>query len=233
MLRAIYNGNPNTLARPHLKGVCPHCGEEVFARCGTHNEWHWSHKSTSQCFWLKESLNEGVWHKRMKNLFPLEWQEIYVPKNGKYKIADVLPRFGESTNIPSVEFQNSRISPEELKYRCDFYGEVTWVFNLKAKWFKGVKITNKQDWFQINLPEQLRFMHLINTRGELIFHHYNANYGDRFFVVDKLCFGYQKIGGYCRKVLKTQEFVDRMSGLRETIPQRLCEIIVHKRWDEV
>lgn len=113
-----------SLPQPKLRGVCPHCGEEMISKCGRTKVWHWAHKTREICDpWWE---NETEWHRSWKNEFPEEWQEIshIDPATSEKHIADV-----KAANGLVVEFQNSPMSQEEMVSREEFYGDMIWIVN--------------------------------------------------------------------------------------------------------
>lgn len=108
-------------ARPNIAGVCPSCGKPMAAKCGKIKAWHWAHRGKRDCdLWWE---NETEWHRNWKDQFPLEWQEvIHYAGNGEKHIADVKTAQGWV-----IEFQHSRIAPEERYSRNAFYEKLVWV----------------------------------------------------------------------------------------------------------
>jgi competence protein CoiA len=94
----------------------------VIAHCGKQRIWHWKHRSTTNCdrWWEPET----EWHRRWKDRFPREWQEIrhHDAENDEIHIADVLTAHGVV-----IEFQHSRIHPEERAARERFYRNLIWI----------------------------------------------------------------------------------------------------------
>jgi competence protein CoiA len=109
------------------KGNCILCGRETIAKCGIIKVHHWAHKSLKNCDpWWE---NETEWHRKWKNYFPNEWQEIihFDEITGEKHIADV-----KTSNGLVIEFQNSPMSIEELKSREKFYKNMIWIINGKS-----------------------------------------------------------------------------------------------------
>ena len=103
-----------------LRGVpafCPVCDAPVIPKCGSIRPHHWAHKVADCDPW---SEPESEWHRRWKELFPVECQEVRV---GRHR-ADV------KTDRLVIELQHSPISPEEIREREDFYGAMIWIFDL-------------------------------------------------------------------------------------------------------
>ena len=107
--------------KPSLSGLCPCCGEEVIAKCGSVKIWHWAHKSKSHCdAWYE---NETVWHRTWKNQFSADWSEIvHCSTSGEKHVADVKTESGLV-----IEFQHSHISVDERLSREKFYEQMIWV----------------------------------------------------------------------------------------------------------
>lgn len=112
---ALVNGS-RARALPGWRGCCPHCGDEVIAKCGSTKTWHWAHRQRDCDSW---SEGESEWHRSWKALFPEAWQEVTI---GEHR-ADVLTPFGV------IELQNSPISAETIQEREAFYGRMIWVVN--------------------------------------------------------------------------------------------------------
>lgn len=110
-------------ASPSLSGICPGCGAEMIAKCGNIKIHHWAHKQNRTCDHWWES--ESEWHRKWKDRFPVEWQELFHrAHDGEKHIADIKTDYGLV-----VEFQHSPISKEERKKRESFYGRMGWVVN--------------------------------------------------------------------------------------------------------
>lgn len=150
-MRFAMLNNEKIHATPGLKAVCPGCQAPVTARCGKQRIWHWAHDRKHNCdhWWEPET----EWHRNWKSCFPVEWQEFvqHDTKTGEKHIADV-----RSVHGLVVEFQYSRLAPQEREARESFYGNMVWVadgtrrkkdydrFIKAARQFQG---TNKTGWF--------------------------------------------------------------------------------------
>ena len=111
-----------TEASKGARGICPSCGLELIAKCGTVKVNHWAHKGTRNCDpWWE---NETEWHRLWKNNFPAEWQEIPLPdaRTGEKHIADVRTSHGLI-----IEFQYSHLDPQERTSRELFYKTMVWI----------------------------------------------------------------------------------------------------------
>lgn len=108
-------------AEPGLVGICPACESPLVAKCGELRIWHWSHLGNRLCDpWWE---HEGDWHRAWKARFPDECQEIIRwADTGEKHIADVQLKDGRV-----IEFQHSRIAPEERRAREAFYGSMVWI----------------------------------------------------------------------------------------------------------
>lgn len=111
-------------ALPRAKGLCCACGNPTVAKCGEKILWHWAHVSRKMCDKWWE--NETAWHRRWKSYFPDEFQEIvhFDEATGEKHIADV-----KTANGMVIEFQNSPMSPQEMRSREEFYGKMIWILN--------------------------------------------------------------------------------------------------------
>lgn len=125
MKYAIVN-NERVEPTPKAKGVCPGCGAEVIAKCGSVNVWHWAHLSADCDPWYEP---EGEWHRSIKNWFQPEHQEVVLQNHR----ADVWT----GDDNPIIELQNSPISSEEIIERENFYKQyiknypytLVWIIN--------------------------------------------------------------------------------------------------------
>ena len=118
---ALVNGD-KTEAQPGMQGTCINCPSDMIAKCGTVKVWHWAHKSNASCDpWWE---NETEWHRKWKNCFPTEWQEIIHKDSttGERHIADI-----KTDKEFIIEFQHSAIKSDEIKSRENFYKNMIWV----------------------------------------------------------------------------------------------------------
>lgn len=106
-----------------LLGECIGCGQPMIPKCGAIKIWHWAHKSQCDCdHWWE---NETEWHRKWKNFFPKECQEIRHKDEvtNEWHIADV-----KTKNGYILEFQHSFLKSEERHSRNEFYGEkLVWI----------------------------------------------------------------------------------------------------------
>lgn len=125
-------------ASPNTRALCVYCDAVMIAKCGEINRWHWAHEIYSRCDpWAS---GETEWHLEWKSLFPLNWVEIPIIKEEKH-IADVKTDKGVV-----IEFQNSPISPAEIRKRERFYANMVWVFNVQNA---SIAIFKKGDYFTL------------------------------------------------------------------------------------
>jgi competence CoiA-like predicted nuclease len=119
MKYALVNGESQE-AQPKLSGKCKLHGCPVIAKCGDERIWHWSHKGNRTCDpWWQET----EWHRAWKGQFPKEWQEvIHTATNDEKHIADV-----KTDQSYVIEFQHSRLDPQERIIREAFYQNMVWV----------------------------------------------------------------------------------------------------------
>ncbi len=105
-------------AKPGLQGECLGCGRPAVAKCGDIKIWHWAHRGKRECDpWWE---NETEWHRKWKENFPMEWQEvIHTAENGERHIADVKTEQGWV-----LEFQHSHLDPQERQSRDNYYKKI-------------------------------------------------------------------------------------------------------------
>lgn len=103
-----------------LKAKCSGCGDDVIAKCGEIKIWHWAHVNKECDSWYEP---ESAWHIGWKSLAPPDNQEVVI---GPHR-ADI--RTSKGTVI---ELQHSPISPEEIREREQFYGDMIWIFDASA-----------------------------------------------------------------------------------------------------
>ncbi len=117
---ALVNGD-RAEARPGLRGTCAFCQSEMIAKCGQVRIRHWAHKSKAACdHWWE---NETEWHRKWKNCFPAEWQEIvHKDTAGEKHIADI-----KTDKEFVIEFQHSAIKSSEMRNREAFYKNMAWI----------------------------------------------------------------------------------------------------------
>ncbi len=127
-----------------IKGVqyfCPICNEKVEFHCGSIRQHHYKHWKKSECL-DKWNHDMSDWHLAWQNHFPLENQEIVVKDENEIHRADVL--FGKTV----VEFQHSKLSPEEFQERNSFYTKngykIVWLFDLTEE-MKNEKLEKNDD----------------------------------------------------------------------------------------
>ena len=151
MLYGITESGEKITPRPNLKSFCPTCGSELIAKCGEYKVWHWAHKSLNDCDNWSE--RETEWHRSAKELFPVEWREVTVEKNGIKHRADVL-----LPNGTVIEFQHSPISPVEMEKRETFYKKMVWVFDICDIDFSECLETEIKEWFNYQWKFPKKYM---------------------------------------------------------------------------
>ena len=119
MKYAMSNGERREAERGII-GQCPICEVPLTPKCGRIRVPHWSHpRGHFDHHWEPET----EWHRRWKNMFPKDWQEVlHRAENGERHLADVKTARGQV-----LEFQHSEISEEERSSREAIYGEMHWV----------------------------------------------------------------------------------------------------------
>lgn len=138
-------------AEPGSAATCVFCKGEMVARCGEINVWHWAHKTLERCDPWKSV--ESEWHRGWKLRYPESQTEVVINKNGIRHIADVALPYGkkqldlfEPPRYFVVEFQNSQISPEQIKERESFYEDMAWVWNVQDCYPDRLMIFDKMDY---------------------------------------------------------------------------------------
>jgi competence protein CoiA len=164
--------NKQEEAKTGLKGVCPGCSQPLIAKCGNQRVHHWAHTGNKMCDSWWEAETE--WHRRWKDNFPKEWQEVFLPdkQTGEKHIADVRTNHGLV-----VEFQHSHIHPEERSSRERFYRNMVWVVDgrrLKRDYSRFLK--EKEDFrpirkgvFKVWFPEACFPTAWLNSRVPILF----------------------------------------------------------------
>lgn len=140
---------------PQSKAKCQCCDSELIPKCGKIRLHHWAHKSITKCDPWWESETE--WHRKWKDQFPISWQENIKqdPSTKEKHIADV---YNPKLDLV-IEFQNSRISSDELQSRELFYKRMIWVLNgnkLKIDISIECESYDFEDKIKRNLKKELR-----------------------------------------------------------------------------
>lgn len=119
------------------RAICPHCEDEVLAKCGQIVRPHWSHKADRECDPWGEP--EGEWHRGWKELVLPNQCEVTMKRTegglDLHHRADIVGDWGVV-----IELQHSAISPETIQARESFYGHMVWVFDVGWVFGEGSKI---------------------------------------------------------------------------------------------
>lgn len=104
-------------------------GKPLIAKCGEIKSHHWARKTKIKDSWYEP---ETDWHLRWKSLFPARDTEQVVEVDGERHRMDARTKINGKWYV--VEFQNSPISPEEVRqrnegYKKAGYEKVIWVWN--------------------------------------------------------------------------------------------------------
>lgn len=164
-----------TIALKGEHAICPICGTELIAKCGDIKVHHWAHKSTSNCDTWWE--NETEWHRKWKDNYPIEWQEIiqFDSQTGEKHIADIKTKLGLV-----IEFQHSSISRIERESRESFYNNMIWVVdgtrlkNDYSKFKKGKNgiffiETNNPSIFKVDMPDTVFPLNWLDSKVPVVF----------------------------------------------------------------
>jgi competence CoiA-like predicted nuclease len=126
-----------TRVRPsrEQQAICQCCEEKLIAKCGDFRVHHWAHKNSHCDNWWEP---ETEWHRNWKSKFPAEWRESikYDTISNEKHIADIYNPYKDLV----IEFQNSPISPDELRSRESFYNKLIWVVNVENAVIKTTSI---------------------------------------------------------------------------------------------
>lgn len=150
--------NSRTEASKGAKGICPICGSDLIAKCGSLKMHHWAHRAIRNCDpWWE---NETEWHREWKSNFPDKSQEVIMhdEQTGEKHIADVRTEHGLV-----IEFQHSAIKPQERIAREKFYKNMVWIVDgtrlsrdyprfLKGK--KDYRGTQRSEFFLVDFPDE-------------------------------------------------------------------------------
>ncbi len=117
MLFANSKDKEKIMAFPGAIGFCPGCDDELMAKCGQINIWHWSHVA-KDCDQNHEP--ESKWHIDWKLKFPPRCCEVWCDGFR----ADIKLDTGLV-----IELQNSPMTPFEANSREQHYGDMVWIIN--------------------------------------------------------------------------------------------------------
>lgn len=110
------------------KYYCPVCNQELIQRRGEINVPHFAHKKNSYELCDSWHYDMTEWHRNWQLLYPEENREVVVEYDGKKHRADIL------INNTVIEFQHSKLSPEEFNERNSFYKaagyNIIWLFDM-------------------------------------------------------------------------------------------------------
>jgi competence protein CoiA len=162
-----------TEAEKGFKGICPNCGAELIPKCGNYKIHHWAHKGNKNCDTWQEQETE--WHRKWKNNYPIEWQEVSAidEKTSEKHIADV-----RTLHHLVIEFQHSNITAEERTSREKFYKNMVWVVdgtrlkNDYPRFFRSIKKfhqTNKKGIFTVDCFEEVFTENWRNSSVPVVF----------------------------------------------------------------
>lgn len=143
---ALVNEKRAAATRTGDRGICPECGQEVIAKCGSLVVSHWAHVATAgeETCWASEPKTQ--WHIDWQNKWDEQQREVIIKSGQSKHIADIVANVN-GINIV-IEFQHSSISSEDIKKREDFYERMVWVFDARAE-YKSDKI---KLWRENNTP---------------------------------------------------------------------------------
>lgn len=172
---------------PGARARCPDCGEEVLAKCGTINIWHWAHLAGQDCEVWSEPETE--WHLDWKMRWPKEYVEVSIAADGRKHRADVVTPKGDI-----IEFQHTSLSLPQVAEREAFYGKrLIWVFDVIEPYeSERLYFRFKGDYFTFRWLHPRKYV--IGAKGFSIW-----DIGDALYSVGKV-YGPERCAGWCRPV---------------------------------
>lgn len=207
--------NIQTPPSPGLKGTCPSCGAEMLPKCGNQRVHHWAHRGIRPCdaWWEPETL----WHRSWKDHYPASWQEVVrQAPSGEKHIADVLTPHGLA-----IEFQHSRLRPDERAAREAFHETLLWVVDctrLKRdlpRFTKGSQHMTRTKWngvYTICFPEDVFPSAWLNCRVPVLFDFGHHKEGP---AANMWCLLPQRIEELAIAVALSRDYVVSMTQKRE------------------
>ncbi len=194
MLYANVNG-VKRIAWPGGHATCPCCLDELIARCGEINAWHWSHLAAFDCDrWFEP---ESHWHLEWKRRVPASQCEVVM---GPHR-ADIVSSTGLIT-----ELQYGSLSPEQVREREKFYGNMLWLI-FAQDFAENVDLRDHDDYVSFRWKWPRQWIFTITERLILDFGEPDYWREERFFEVKKL---YANIpcGGWGRMISEDQLLQD-------------------------
>lgn len=212
-------GKDKIEAAPNVMfATCPCCEEDVIPKCGNIKQWHFAHKSKSDCSYKPMT----AWHYDWQNNFEKKFLEVVQtnPITKEKHIADVK----NSDNVV-IEFQHSNIKNEEIKSRESFYKKMIWVldsntFKVETKQDIKIKISSINDFYiKKNFDFYIDWFKSkgINNEHELK----NAIKKSKYFIDRQLLYVSQKILEFNAAV-----FIDNNDGTLWFIPKQESEYYI-------
>jgi len=187
---------------PGAKGICTGCGEELVAKCGQVNAWHWAHLPASECPYKDD---HSVWKNVWKGFFPDEQVERWI--NGVR--VDIVGK----GNI-YIMLCDTSPSPEEAEKMEDLFGDkLAWILNGNGiLGQKGLSLRKKSGDFPNSNYRTFRWKHARRslafcTKGNIYIDLDNTH----FFHFKKLYLDEAPYGGW-GYVMMPQEFVKWKGG---------------------
>ncbi len=123
MLYAIDASGSRIPASPNQQAFCPGCRAGVISKCGEINQWHWAHRSGTECDLWHEP--ETRWHTGWKFRFAENCREVVI---GEHR-ADVKATEKHTSQSCVIELQHSPIDYEQIREREQYYGSMVWLID--------------------------------------------------------------------------------------------------------
>ena len=122
---ALVDGELSEPGRSGQRGMCLECYGETVAHCGEILQWHWAHLDLTECVGPSPMT---MWHYEWQARFPTELREVV---DGDHRADIKLP------TGTVIEFQYSRLSPEQIREREAAYPALLWVLNAQEAFGAG------------------------------------------------------------------------------------------------
>ena len=163
---------------------CAVCEGELIPRKGGERKWYFCHKTACTDTWKRE---KGPWHIAWQKRFPDDAQETVFDNNGVRHRADV------TYKDYVIEFQYSKIAPEDFNDRNDFYNAanhtVVWLFDVHG----NNPIKETLDGFHWSHPFEALKDFQCDIRPVYIFFEFEINGDRQIRKLKRFSWPYQKL----------------------------------------
>lgn len=141
MLLAADASGARIAATPEGRARCPLCAEGLIPKCGELVRWHWSHRARTDCDPWSEPESEWhyAWKMHVGDEIEVTIRRGVLGADGTPEITSahrcdaivLVPRPGREPDRRRVEIQHSALSVESIWERERFYGDLTWIWDLR------------------------------------------------------------------------------------------------------